>query len=131
MWGLWWTKQHWGRFSPSILISSANHHSTNLPIIIITQGGHNRPIGGRSAEWTPLDSTPHYINFFKKCTVDLLINVEVGFIRTHITFAIITTQASSETWGHPDRDLLTIDPVSLNFMKRFGTAYCNTGLLCR
>jgi hypothetical protein len=29
-----------------------------LPIIIITRGWHNRPIGGRSAEWTRLDSTP-------------------------------------------------------------------------
>jgi hypothetical protein len=25
-----------------------------------TRGWHNRPIGGRSAEWTQLDSTPHY-----------------------------------------------------------------------
>jgi hypothetical protein len=28
--------------------------------IIITRGWHNRPIGGRSAEWTQLDSTPQY-----------------------------------------------------------------------
>jgi hypothetical protein len=27
-------------------------------IIIITRGWHNRPIGGRSAEWTQLDSNP-------------------------------------------------------------------------
>jgi hypothetical protein len=25
----------------------------------------NRPIGGRSAEWTQLDSTPQYINYKK------------------------------------------------------------------
>jgi hypothetical protein len=61
MWGLWWTKRHWGRFSPSTSISPAIH-STNLSIIIITRGWHNRPIGGRSAEWTQLDSTPHYTN---------------------------------------------------------------------
>jgi hypothetical protein len=36
----------------------ANHHSTNFSIIIITRGWRNRPIGGRSAEWTQLDSTP-------------------------------------------------------------------------
>jgi hypothetical protein len=35
MWGLWWTKQHWGRFSPSTSVSPANHHSTNFSIIII------------------------------------------------------------------------------------------------
>jgi hypothetical protein len=47
----------WGRFSPSTLISPANH-STNFSIIIITLGWHNRPIGDRSAEWTQMDSTP-------------------------------------------------------------------------
>jgi hypothetical protein len=62
MWGLWWTKQHRGRFSPSTSVSPANH-STNFSIIIITQGWRNRPIGGRSAEWTQLDSTPHYTNY--------------------------------------------------------------------
>jgi hypothetical protein len=38
------------------------NHSTNFSIIIITRGWHNRPIGGRSAEWTQLDSTPKYNN---------------------------------------------------------------------
>jgi hypothetical protein len=46
-----------GRFSPSTSVSPANH-STNFSIIINTRGCHNRPIGGRSAEWTQLDSTP-------------------------------------------------------------------------
>jgi hypothetical protein len=49
MWGVWWTKWHWGRFSPSTSISPANHHSTNFSIIIITRDWHNRPIGGLSA----------------------------------------------------------------------------------
>jgi hypothetical protein len=31
-------------------------------LIIITRGWHYRPVGGRSAEWTKLDSTPHYSN---------------------------------------------------------------------
>jgi hypothetical protein len=38
------------------------NYSTNFSIIIITQCGHNKPISGRSAEWTQLDSTPHYTN---------------------------------------------------------------------
>jgi hypothetical protein len=63
MWGLWWTKRHWGRFSRSTSVSPANH-SSNFSIII-TRGWHNRPIGGRSAEWTQLDSTPHYTNLKK------------------------------------------------------------------
>jgi hypothetical protein len=68
--GLWWTKRHWGRFSLSTSISLANHHSTNFSIIIIiiTWGWHNRPIGGRSVEWTQLDSTPHYTNIKKNNT---------------------------------------------------------------
>jgi hypothetical protein len=61
MWHLWWTKRHWDRFPPSTSVSPANH-SSNISIIIITRGWHNRPISGRSAEWTQLDSTPHYTN---------------------------------------------------------------------
>jgi hypothetical protein len=60
MWGLWWTKWHWGRLSPSTSVSPANH-SNNFSIIIITRDWHNRPIGGRNVEWT-LDSTPQYTN---------------------------------------------------------------------
>jgi hypothetical protein len=51
MWGLWWTKRHWGRFPPSTSVSPANH-STDFSIIIITQGWHNRPLSGQSVEWT-------------------------------------------------------------------------------
>jgi hypothetical protein len=43
MWGLWWTKRHWGRFSPSTSVSPANHF-TDFSIIIITRGWHNRPL---------------------------------------------------------------------------------------
>jgi hypothetical protein len=68
MCGSWWTKRHWDRFSPNTSVSLANHHSTNFSIIIIARGWHDGPIGGRSAEWTQLDSTPHYTNFnFKLC----------------------------------------------------------------
>jgi hypothetical protein len=65
MWGLWWTKWHWGRFSPNTSVSLANHQCTNFSIIIISRGWYNRPIGGRSAEWTQLDSTPNYTNLRK------------------------------------------------------------------
>jgi hypothetical protein len=47
-------------------VSPANHHSTKFLIIIIIRGWHNRPIGGRSAEWTQLDSTPNYTNLIFK-----------------------------------------------------------------
>jgi hypothetical protein len=63
MWDLWWTKRHWGRFSPSTSVSSVNHHPTNFSIIIITRRWHSRPICGRGAEWTQLDSTPPHTTY--------------------------------------------------------------------
>jgi hypothetical protein len=47
-------------FSECFGFPSQSFHQ--FSIIIITQGWHSRPIGGRSAEWTQLDSTPHYTN---------------------------------------------------------------------
>jgi hypothetical protein len=44
--------------------SPANHLSTNLSIIILSRDGHNRPISGRSAEWT--NWTPPPLYQFKK-----------------------------------------------------------------
>jgi hypothetical protein len=79
MWGLWWTKRHWGRISPSTSVSPANHHSTHVSIIIITRGWHNRPIGGHSAEWTQLDSNPHYTNKKKIDVQDLLFTLNCSF----------------------------------------------------
>jgi hypothetical protein len=32
---LWWTKWHWGRFSPSTSVSPANSHSTDCSTLII------------------------------------------------------------------------------------------------
>jgi hypothetical protein len=65
MWDLLWIKRHCGKFSPSISVSPANHHSTNFSVIIITRGWHNRPIGGCSAKCTQLDSTSYYTNLKK------------------------------------------------------------------
>jgi hypothetical protein len=80
-WGLWWTKRHWGRFSLSTSVSRANH-STNFSIIIITRGWHNRPIDGRSAKWTQLDSTPHYANLILFYCLSILINADI-FVPSH------------------------------------------------
>jgi hypothetical protein len=49
----------------STSVSPANLHSTKFSIIIITRGRYNSPISGRRAEWTQLDSTPHYANLKK------------------------------------------------------------------
>jgi hypothetical protein len=35
MWDLWWTKWHWGRFSPSTSVSPANFHSTNCSTVTL------------------------------------------------------------------------------------------------
>jgi hypothetical protein len=53
---LWWTKCHWGRFSPSTSVSLANLQSTKFSIIIIAGAG---TIGQSVADlpsgpsWTP------------------------------------------------------------------------------
>jgi hypothetical protein len=68
MWDLWWTKRHWGMFSPSTSVSPANH-STKFSIIIITWGWHNRPNSGLSAKWTQLTPPHHYTNLKKLHTL--------------------------------------------------------------
>jgi hypothetical protein len=35
MWDLWWTKWHWGRFSPSTSVSPANSYFTDCATFII------------------------------------------------------------------------------------------------
>jgi hypothetical protein len=75
MWGLWWTKQHWGKFSPSISVSPANH-STNFYITIFIRGWHNMPLVAvvpSGPNWTP---PPIYE--LKKITVESLKNVLCG-----------------------------------------------------
>jgi hypothetical protein len=39
MWDLWWTKWHWGRFSPRISVTPANSHSTGYSTLIIYHPG--------------------------------------------------------------------------------------------
>jgi hypothetical protein len=43
MWGLWWKKWRWDRFSPSTSVFPANSHSTKYSIPIIC-GCKNRPM---------------------------------------------------------------------------------------
>jgi hypothetical protein len=57
MWGLWWTKRHWGRFSPSTSVSPANQYSPTSPSSS-PEAGTIGLFGGISGEWTQLDSTP-------------------------------------------------------------------------
>jgi hypothetical protein len=54
MWDLWWTKWHWGRFSPSTSAS----HSTDCSTFIIIRGWDNRPVNGRCTKWTQSYPTP-------------------------------------------------------------------------
>jgi hypothetical protein len=67
MWYLYWTNWHWDRFPPSTSVYPANHHSTTkFSILIFTRGTYNRAIGGRSAEWSQLDSNLDYSKLNKK-----------------------------------------------------------------
>jgi hypothetical protein len=58
MCNLWWTKLHWGRFSPSTSVSPANSHSTDSFTFIIIRGWYNRPVSGRRTKWTQSHPTP-------------------------------------------------------------------------
>jgi hypothetical protein len=55
---LWWTKCHWGRFSPSTSVSPANSHSTDYSTLIIIWGWYNRPNIDRRTKWTQAHPTP-------------------------------------------------------------------------
>jgi hypothetical protein len=39
MWDLWWTKRHWGRFSPSTSVFPTNYNSTECSTLIICHPG--------------------------------------------------------------------------------------------
>jgi hypothetical protein len=58
-------KEALGQVFSEYFFSPANHHSIDFSIIITTRGWQNRPVGGRIAEWTQLDSIPHYTNLKK------------------------------------------------------------------
>jgi hypothetical protein len=51
-WDLWWTKWHWGRFSPSTSVSPANFHSTDCSTFIIIRGWYSWSVGGRRTKLT-------------------------------------------------------------------------------
>jgi hypothetical protein len=57
MWGLWCTKRHWDRFSPSTSVSPANHHSTNFSNIIINRGWLVAVVPS-GPNWTPPPTIP-------------------------------------------------------------------------
>jgi hypothetical protein len=45
MWGLWWTKRHWGWFSSSTS-ASLGKQSTDCSTLIIILGWYNNPFSG-------------------------------------------------------------------------------------
>jgi hypothetical protein len=59
MWDLWWTKRHWGRFSPSTLVSLGKH-SIDCSTLIIIQGWYNRPVLASVI----VDSVPLQVYFY-------------------------------------------------------------------
>jgi hypothetical protein len=69
------------------VFSPANLHSTKFSIIIITQGRYNRPISGRRAEWTQLDSTPSLWKFLIKLHAIKMHGEVEGYLQEYITSA--------------------------------------------
>jgi Tfp pilus assembly protein FimT len=59
MWDSWWTKWHWGRFSPSTSVSTANYHSRDCSThSLSTVAGTIGRISGRRTKWTQSHPTP-------------------------------------------------------------------------
>jgi hypothetical protein len=60
MWDLWWTKWHWGRFSPSTSVFLANSHSTNCSrrSTSIVSGCYNWPVSGWRTKWVRSHAIP-------------------------------------------------------------------------
>jgi hypothetical protein len=59
MWDLWWTKQHWGSFTPSTSVSPSNHFTGCSTLIIII---HHPELMQYAKQWPPyqVDSvSPH------------------------------------------------------------------------
>jgi hypothetical protein len=78
MWGSWWTKQHWGRLSPSNSVYPANHNSTNFSIIIITRSWHNRPIRWPQCPVDPIGPHPPPPTVpIKKILTEIMVNIEL------------------------------------------------------
>jgi hypothetical protein len=67
--GLWWTKRHWVKFSPSTSVSPANYLSTNFSIIIFTRGLYNRPL---------VAAVPSGTNWAPPPTISIKKNMEPG-----------------------------------------------------
>jgi hypothetical protein len=101
---LWWTKRHWGRFSPSTSVSPANH-STNFSIIIITRDWHNRPIIGRSAEWTQLDLAPPPPYQLEKHSSLKIIQISSSWSLADISQEFYWSRCSTVYWHCPRQNL--------------------------
>jgi hypothetical protein len=47
MWDLWWTKSHWGRFSPSTAVFPANHFTDYHALALwLKRYATNRKVAG-------------------------------------------------------------------------------------
>jgi hypothetical protein len=127
--GLWWTKQHWDRFCPITSVPRANHHSTNFSIIIITWGWHYRPIGGRSAEWTQLDSTPSPIIPILKIILASMSRYSEWFLSFRIFFQILCTILTHacyvfRPWLDHFNNIWLVQAMKLLIMLFSAASYC-------
>jgi hypothetical protein len=113
--GVWWTKRHWGRFSPSTSVSPANH-STNFSIIIITRGWRNRPLSGRSVEWTLIP--PPTTQIKKNCSVNLKSTVPLGICNVECVTAVNCTE--SRAW----RNFFILNERKASWHYVFHYCYC-------
>jgi hypothetical protein len=61
MWNLWWTKWHWGTFSPSTSDYPASLHSTNCPTITNIYQTRVGIIGQQQTQYLVNSVSPHLL----------------------------------------------------------------------
>jgi hypothetical protein len=92
MWGFFLDKPALRQVFAEYFVSPCQSHFTNFSTIIITREWHNRPICGRSAERTQLNSSPTIPIYF-------LINKQIKAYRYHDT-AVQQRFPAPETSNH-------------------------------
>jgi hypothetical protein len=80
MWDFWWTKWHWGMFSPEYFVFPCQFHSTVAPLhgktktlIIFITGLHNKPQGCGASVASAAGPSPQ-----KKKKVNIFVGDNIG-----------------------------------------------------
>jgi hypothetical protein len=109
MWGLWWTKRHLGRFSPSTSVSPANY--TNFSITIITRGWPNMLlVAAVPSEANSTLRSPSTIPILKKLRKQRIRDWSIWVSRHTFVFRKSQVQIFQETYCSEDFVGFSLNP---------------------